>query len=111
MRLTKNKGSVMAINQYVLEIKSNKEDVNRHKAMVLTQNEGYPILTYVGVIEGKENTTIIIENLPSKFITNTFKSNEYDFEYFPTTKTLVIKSIKDLSEHNLEINISSLKAF
>lgn len=106
MNFSKNEDSVTAINQYILAVRNKGDDLIRHKAMVLTQGEGYPVSKYVGVVEESGYISVIVENLPSKFVTGKFQSNEYDFEYHPTAKVLVIKGIKDLSGNDLEININ-----
>jgi hypothetical protein len=104
MSLAKKDNSIVAIKQYISNVKSKDGDITRHKALVLTKDEGYPTLTYVGIVEGN-CYTVIIETLPNEFITSTFKSDEYTFEYH-NTNTLIIKGIKDLSNNDRTINIS-----
>lgn len=99
----KNSDSIKAINQYISYVKSKGGDATRHKATVLTRGEGYPISTYVGIIEG-ENYTVIVENISNEFVTNSFKSNECVFEYRPTN-TLIIKISNNMS-NNSEIDIT-----
>lgn len=99
----KNTDSIKAINQYISYVKSKGGDTTRHNALVLTQGEGYPVSTYIGIIQG-ENYTVIIENISNEFVTNSFKSNEYVFEYRPTN-TLIIK-ISNNTSNNSEIDIT-----
>ena len=106
MCVSDNCGSVVAIKQYISEVESKGRDIECHKAMVLTQGEGYPVSKYVGIVEDSGYISVIVENLPSKFVTGKFQSNEYDFEYHPTAKVLAIKGIKELSGNDLEININ-----
>lgn len=98
--------SVKAIKQYVSYVESKNGDITRHQALVLSHKEGYPSLTYIGITE-KDCYTVIIENLPNKFSTNSFNSNEYKFEYH-STNTLVIKNVKDFSGNHTEVDITYL---
>ena len=104
MSSTKNDNSIVAIKRYISHVKSRKGNITNHNAMVLTKGEGYPDSTCVGIIKG-DCYTVIIETLPQEFITNSFKSDEYIFEYH-NTNTLIIKGIKDLSNNDRTINIS-----
>ncbi len=104
MSLAKKDNSIVAIKQYISNVKSKDGDITRHKALVLTKDEGYPTSTYVGIIEG-DCYTVVVETLPNEFIKNTFKSDEYLFECH-NTNTLIIKSVKDSSNSDRTINIS-----
>ena len=103
MSLRKNKNSIIAIKKYISYVKSKEGDITRHKALVLTKDEGYPTLTYVGIIEG-DCYTVIIESLPNEYTTNTFKSGEYVFEYHHTN-TLLIKGVKGFTNNDREVYI------
>lgn len=103
MSSTKNKDSIGAIKKYISYVKRKNGDITRHKALVLTKGEGYPASTYVGIIKG-DCYTIVVETLPNEFITNTFKSDEYNFEYH-NTNSLIVKGIRDFSNNDREIDI------
>ena len=51
MNIKTSTDSVNAIKQYVSYVESKNGDITRHQATVLSQKEGYPSLTYVGITE------------------------------------------------------------
>ena len=107
MRTVNNLNSINAINQYISYVKSKGGDETRHEVLILKQGENYPVSTYIHITKG-EYYTFTVENISGNFVTNSFKSNEYVFEYHTVTNTLIIK-ISNILCNTTELDITYYK--